>query len=68
MWQYKLGNKFLVYKNHTISQEDNQVIKSGHLREDNIRNIFLGKWCAKCGGENSPRPFWRKENCVSLDP
>ena len=39
--------------------KDNQTIKFGHLIEYNI-NIFLEKPYSKCGGEASPRPFYKK--------
>ena len=32
----------------------------GQLIECNMRNIFLEKSFAKCGGETSPRPFSEK--------
>ena len=32
-------------------------MKFGHLIEYNMRNTFLEKSYAKCGGEASPRPF-----------
>ena len=35
-------------------QNDNEI---GQLIEWYMRNIFLAKACAKCGGETSPRPF-----------
>ena len=35
----------------------NQTIKLGQLIEYNLRNIFLEKSYAKCGGETIPRPF-----------
>ena len=32
-----------------------------------MRNIFLEKALTKCGGEASPRPFYKKnQNCASL--
>ena len=31
-----------------------------HLREYNIRNIFVEKSYAKCGRETIPRPFSKK--------
>ena len=38
------------------------------LNEYNIRNIFLKKPCAKCGGQNSPRLFSEKlKLTLSLD-
>ena len=32
-------------------------MKFGQLMEYNMRNIFLEKSYAECGGETSPRPF-----------
>ena len=47
---------------------DNQTIKSGQLIEYNIRKIFLEKSWMKCGGEASPRPFYKKSKLnISLD-
>ena len=43
-------------------------MKFGQLIECNIRNIFLEKSYAKCGGESSPRPFFEKVKLtISLD-
>ena len=40
----------------------------GQLIECNMRNIFLEKSYAKCGGETSPRPFSEKlKLSISLD-
>ena len=38
----------------------NQTMQFGQLIGYNMRNIFLEKSCIKCGGENSPRPFFGK--------
>ena len=35
--------------------KDNQAMKFGQLIECSMRNIFLEKSYAKCGGETSPR-------------
>ena len=40
--------------------KDNQTIAFGQLVECNIRNIFLEKSFAKCGGETIPRLFCKK--------
>ena len=40
---------------NTLRSKGIQTKKSGHLIEDNIRNIFLEK--EKCGGEISSRSF-----------
>ena len=43
-------------------------MKFGQLTEYNMRNIFLEKSCAKCGGEVGPRPFYKKSKLnISLD-
>ena len=38
----------------------NQTMKFGQLIEYDIRNTFLEKSYAKCGGETIPRPFSNK--------
>ena len=35
----------------------NQAMKFGQLIEHNMKNIFLEKSYAKCGGETSSKPF-----------
>ena len=46
----------------------NQKMKFGQLIECNMRNIFLEKSFAKCGGETSPRLFSEKlKLSISLD-
>ena len=40
--------------------KENQVMKFGQLIEYDTRNIFIEKLFAKCGGEASPRPFYKK--------
>ena len=35
----------------------NQAMKFGQLIEYNMKNIFLEKSYAKCGGETSSKPF-----------
>ena len=35
-------------------------MKSGLLIKYNMRNVFLEKSYAKCGGEASPRTFYKK--------
>ena len=46
----------------------NQAIALGHLKEYNIRNIFLENSYRKCAGEASPRPFCKKLKLnVSVD-
>ena len=43
-------------------------MKFGQLIECNMRNIFLEKLYAKCGGETSPRPLIeRLKLSISLD-
>ena len=38
----------------------NETMKFDQLIDYNMRNIFLAKSHAKCGGETSPRPFFEK--------
>ena len=46
----------------------NYAIKFGQLIEDNMKNIFLEKSYAKCGGETIPSPFSKKSKLsISLD-
>ena len=46
----------------------NHTMKLGQLTEFNMRNIFLQKSYAKCGGEASPRHFSEKlKLSISLD-
>ena len=40
--------------------KDNRTIKFGQLIEYNMRNIFLEKSYANCGGKTVPRPFLKK--------
>ena len=43
-------------------------MKFSHLKEYNMRNIFLEKSYANCGGETSPRNFSEKlKLSISLD-
>ena len=50
------------------SSKDNQTMKLGQLIEHNMKSIFLEKLYTKCGGEASPRPFYRKSKfSTSLD-
>ena len=37
-------------------------MKFGQLIEFNMRNIFLKKLYAKCGGEVSPSTFYKNQN------
>ena len=43
-----------------LRNKGNQTLKFGQLIECNMRNIFLEKSYAKCGGETSPRPLSQK--------
>ena len=46
----------------------NQTMKFGQLIEYDMRNTFLEKSYAKCGGETIPRPFSKKSKLsISLD-
>ena len=38
----------------------NQTIRYGQLVEYNNKKIFLERPFTKCGGETSPRPFFKK--------
>ena len=38
----------------------NHIMKFGQLIEYKMTNIFLQKSCTKCGGEISPRYFFKK--------
>ena len=43
-------------------------MKFGQLIEFNMRNIFLEKSYTRCGGEASPRPFYKKSKLnISLN-
>ena len=37
--------------------KDNEAVKSGQLRQYNIKNTFLEKPYTECGGQATPRPF-----------
>ena len=51
-----------------IARSKNDQTKFGQLIEFNMRNIFLEKLYAKCGGETRPRPFSeRLKLSISLD-
>ena len=48
--------------------KSNQTVKFGQLIEYDMRNTFLEKSYAKCGGETIPRPFSKKPKLsISLD-
>ena len=47
--------------------KSNQTMKFGQLIEYNMRNIFLEKSYAKCGGETISRPFSKKSK-LSIYP
>ena len=40
----------------------NKTIKYGQLTEQNMRDIFLEKSYAKCGGDICPRTFLKNQN------
>ena len=42
--------------------KDNQTMKLDQLTEYNIINIFLEKSFTKCGGEVSPKPFYKNHS------
>ena len=51
-----------------ILPKGNQTMKFGQLLEYKMKNIFLEKTYAKCGGESIVRPFSKKSNLsMSLD-
>ena len=61
-------NNFTTYTANISRSKGNQTMKFGQLIECNMRNIFLEKSYAKCGGETSPRPFSEKlKLSISLD-
>ena len=41
-------------------------MKIGQVIEYNMRNVFLEKSYATCGGENIPRLFFKKQNWAYL--
>ena len=52
----------------TSRSKGSQTMKFGQLIEYKMRNIFLEKSYAKCGGETSRRPFSGKlKLCIPLD-
>ena len=52
----KQTNTAHIFRNISRSR-GNDTMKFSHLLEYNMRNIFLEKSHAKCGGETIPRPF-----------
>ena len=57
---------------HTLTNisriKGSQIMKFGQLTEYNIRNTYLKKSCAKCGGETIHRPFSKRPKLnISLD-
>ena len=51
-----------------LTSKGNQTMAFGQLIEYNTINIFLEKSYRKCGGEVSPRPFYKKSKLdLSLD-
>ena len=50
------------------SSKGNQTMKFGQLMRYNMTNISSGKLYTKCGGENSPSPFYKTSNLsISFD-
>ena len=47
-----------------LTSKCNQTMKLGQLIEYNIRNIFLEKSNAKCGGETIPGHFSKKSKFI----
>ena len=51
-----------------LRSKNNQTMKLSQLIDYNPRNIFKEKWCTKCVGQTSPRPFYEKlKLSISLD-
>ena len=51
-----------------LESKDNQTMKLGQSREYNMKNIFPKKSYIKCGGEASPRLFYKISTLsISLD-
>ena len=51
-----------------LRNKGNQIMRFDQLKEHKMRNIFLEKSYAKCGGEASPRFFYKEsELSISLD-
>ena len=49
-------------------RKGNQRMKFGQLKECKMRNVFLEKPYAKCGGETIPRPSSKNSKLsISLD-
>ena len=54
-------NNYNVHElSNILRSKGNQIMKFGQLIEYNKRNIFLEKLYTKCGGEVSPRNFYKK--------
>ena len=53
------ANNCNVYMADISRTKGNQTVKFGQLIEHNMRNIFLEKQYTKCGGETSPKPFFK---------
>ena len=51
---------------HIPRSKRNQTMKFGQLIEYNMRNIFLKKWSAKCGGETFATPFSKNQSWACL--
>ena len=52
----------------TPRSKGNQTMKSGHVIEYNMKNIFLEKLYTKCGGQTILRLFSKKlKFSISLD-
>ena len=59
---------FLVMQKNELIRKIIVMIIDGQLIEYNMKNIFLEKSYAKCGGETIPRPFSKKSKLsLSLD-
>ena len=47
--------------------KDNRAMKFGQLMDYNMKNTFLEKSYAKCGGKGSPRPLKNSKLRIPLD-
>ena len=57
-WRYRPDYKTNITQ---YVKKERQPGKFGRLLiKHNMRNIFLGKPCTKCGGKASPKPFYKK--------
>ena len=61
-------NNYNTYSPIFLRSKGKRTMKFDQSVKFNIRNIFLEKSYTKCGGEASPRPFYKKsKSSISLD-